>query len=389
MRVRRPPQGESSPTTYRGETVEAFVPSDLPPFPPLELDDLYLSLDKANAAIGGLNTLASLLPDPDLFLYSFIRREALLSSQIEGTQSSLSDLLLSEIDSAPGAPIEDDVREVSNYVNALEHAVERLRGGGEIDLALICEVHARLLRSGRGSKLQPGVVRDDLVWIGGARPWFADFVPPPADEVPRCMTDLVAFINDPELQLPLLVRAALAHVQFETIHPFFDGNGRVGRLLISLMLHQAGMLEQPILYLSLYLKRHRANYYYYLDYVRRQGDWEAWLDFFINGIADTAQTAVNMAQRLSSLIERDRGRVQVAQGRSTSAAAVHDAITRRPLRTIRALTEDTGFSAPTVSTALNMLTGLGITRETSGRRRDRVFVYDEYLNILNEDLEPL
>ena len=387
--MRRPPTGEIRPVIYRGQSVDAFVPDDLPPFPPLELDELYRPLDAANAAVGGLNTLATLLPDPDLFLYSFIRREALLSSQIEGTQSSLSDLLLAEIDSTPGVPLDDDVREVSNYVDALEHAVERLRGGGEIDLTLICEVHARLLRSGRGSKLRPGVVRDDLVWIGGARPWVADFVPPPADEVPRCMAGLLSFINDAELQLPLLVRAALAHMQFETIHPFFDGNGRVGRLLISLMLHQGGMLGQPILYLSLYLKRHRASYYNHLDYVRRQGDWEAWLEFFVSGIASTAQIAASMAQRLASLVEHDRGRVQIAQGRSTSVATVHDAITRRPLRTIRALVEDTGLTAPTVSAALGRLTEIGVTREISGRARDRIFVYDEYLDILNEDLDPL
>ena len=387
--MRRPPTGETRQIVYRGRSVDAFVPSDLPPFPPLELDELYLPLDAANAAVGGLNTLASLLPDPDLFLYSFIRREALLSSQIEGTRSSLSDLLLAELDSAPGAPVDDDVREVSNYVDALEHAVEHLRGGGEIDLPLICEVHARLLRSGRGSRLRPGVVRDGLVWIGGARPWSADFVPPPADEAPRCLAELISFINDPNLQLPLLVQAALAHVQFETIHPFFDGNGRVGRLLISLMLHQAGMLEQPILYLSLYLKQHRASYYNHLDYVRRQGDWEAWLEFFVNGIASTARTAVAMAQRLSSLIEHDRGRVRATQGRSISLSTVHEAITHRPLRTIRALVKDTGLSAPTISAALRQLSELGIVHETSGRARGRIFVYDEYLSILNEDLEPL
>lgn len=386
--MRRPPIGTFTKTAYRGQPVQAFVPNELPPFPPLELDDLYGPLDQANAALGRLDAVITLLPDPDPFLYSFVRREALLSSQIEGTRSSLSDLLLFELDDAPGAPV-DDVREVSNYVAALEHGVERIRAGASLDIDLICDMHAKLLASGRGERLHPGALRDDLTWIGGYHPAVADFVPPPADQVRRCMSELVEFVNDRGPTLPAVVRAGLAHAQFETIHPFFDGNGRTGRLLIPLMLHSAGLLRHPILYLSLYLKSHRPSYYHYLDIVRREGEWEAWLAFFIRGVTATAEIAVAMAQRLSALVDKDRRRIQDTRPRTGSLLAVHDAFAQRPLRTIRSLVEATLLTQPTVAAAVREMTRLGITDEITGRRRGRVFRYRDYMTILNEDLEPL
>jgi len=386
--MRRPHTGTYTAAVYRGEPVQAFVPEDLPPLPPLELEPLYGALDRANAALGRLDAVTVLLPEPDLFIYSFIRREAVLSSQIEGTRSSLSELLVYELEGAPGAPV-DDVREVSNYVAALEHGVERMRGGAPIDADLICGLHRMLLASGRGSRLEPGQFRTALNWIGGLHPALAEFVPPPPQEVHRCMAALLQFTNADDHRLPILVRAGLAHVQFESIHPFLDGNGRTGRLLISLLLHQSGALRQPILYLSLYLKQNRSAYYGHLDYVRREGDWEAWLEFFIEGVILTAETAVSMAQRLAAQIERDRQRIQAARPRGASIFTLHNAFAKRPVQTIRDLSSTTGLTPTTIGAAVDRLAKLGLVREISGRRRDRVFAYSQYLEILSEGLEPL
>lgn len=244
-------------------------------------------------ACGRLDAITALLPDPDLFLYAYVRREAVLSSQIEGTQSSLSDLLLFELDEAPGTPI-DDVVEVSNYVAALEHALARLAADFPLSNRLLCEVHGKLLSSGRGADKRPGEFRATQNWIGGTRPGNAHFVSPAPQEVEPCMAALERFLHAP-FATGSLVKAALAHVQFETIHPFLDGNGRVGRLLIALILHHEGVLRQPLLYLSLYFKQHRDEYYRLLDAVRTTGDWETWLDFFLEGVGETAISAVDTA----------------------------------------------------------------------------------------------
>ena len=259
--------------------MRAYIPPPLPPRPALDLELLYEKLEAANRALGRLDGVTSILPDTPLFLYMYVRKEALLSSQIEGTQSSLSDLLLYESDIAPGVPI-DDVLEVSNYVAAMNLGLQRIRERVPNSNRLLREIHGVLLSKGRGSRKDPGEFRRSQNWIGGTRPGNARFVPPPPDKVADCMGDLEKYIHEKSKRLPLLIRAALAHVQFETIHPFLDGNGRLGRLLITLMLQAEGVLREPVLYLSLFLKTHRDTYYDLLQQVRKSGDWEVWLEFF-------------------------------------------------------------------------------------------------------------
>ena len=369
--------------------MRAFVPTPLPPDPTLDLSGTRQRLlERALLACGRRDGVTALLPDPDLFLYAYVRREAVLSSQIEGTQSSLSDLLLFELDEAPGVPF-DDVVEVSNYVSALEHGMSRLREGFPLTGRLLREVHEKLLARGRGADKQPGEFRRSQNWIGGTRPGNAQFVPLPPQAVEACIASLERAIHTEDDGLPALVKAALAHVQFETIHPFLDGNGRVGRLLISLMLFDAGVLNQPLLYLSYYFKQHRPEYYRLLDTVRSEGDWEAWLDFFLEGVASTAGSAVETAHRLLALFRDDATRVQTLGRTATSALRVFDALRDRPLANLNALTESTGASYSTVARAVEALEDLGIVREITGRKRERVFAYTRYLDILGEGTEPL
>ncbi|MHB1124233.1 MAG: Fic family protein [Ramlibacter sp.] len=395
--MRRDATGRYASSVAGGETVRAFVPHPLPPVPPLELTgERQTLLERATLALGRLDSIALLLPDPQLFLYAYVRREAVLSSQIEGTQSSLSDLLLFELDEVPGVPF-DDVVEVSNYVAALEHGMARLREGFPLSNRLLREMHARLMSRGRGSDKAPGEFRHSQNWIGGTRPGNARFVPPPPDEVEACMAALESFIHDAVAtdggramnKLPVLLKAALAHVQFETIHPFLDGNGRLGRLLIAMLLHDGGVLRQPLLYLSLYLKQHRAVYYELLDRVRTEGDWEAWVDFFLEGVEQTAEGAVQTARRLVDLFQQDTQRVQAAGGRNATVLRVLDTLRQRPLCSLRQAGATAGISFPTASKAMLALVGMGIARELTGQRRNRVFVYDAYLNILNEGGEAL
>jgi Fic family protein len=395
--MRRDATGRYASSAAGGETVRAFVPHPLPPAPPLDLTgERQTLLERATLALGRLDSIALLLPDPQLFLYAYVRREAVLSSQIEGTQSSLSDLLLFELDEVPGVPF-DDVVEVSNYVAALEHGMTRLREGFPLSNRLLREMHARLMARGRGSKKAPGEFRRSQNWIGGTRPGNARFVPPPPNEVEACMAALEAFIHDEGAtdgghatnKLPVLLKAALAHVQFETIHPFLDGNGRLGRLLIAMLLHDGGVLRQPLLYLSLYLKQHRAMYYELLDRVRAEGDWEAWVDFFLEGVEQTAEGAVQTAGRLVDLFQQDTQRVQAAGRRNANMLRVLDTLRQRPLCSLRQAAATAGISFPTASKAMLALVEIGIARELTGQRRNRVFVYDAYLNILNEGGEAL
>jgi len=372
-----------------GEQVRAFVPHPLPPDPPLVLDNArQVLLERATLALGRLDSISTLLPDPDLFLYAYVRREAVLSSQIEGTQSSLSDLLLFELEEAPGVPF-DDVVEVSNYVAALDHGMARLRGGFPLSNRLIREVHEKLLARGRGSEKQPGDFRRSQNWIGGTRPGNAHFVPPPPEQVEGCLAALERFIHDEQAPYPALLKAALAHVQFETIHPFLDGNGRVGRLLIALMLHQGGVLSQPLLYLSLYFKQHRAEYYRWLDAVRTGGDWEAWLDFFLEGVDKTATGAVSTAQQLTALFRDDSARIREQGQSAVTSLRVFDVLRQRPVITLNEVRQRVRMTFPTATKGMNALVRLGIARELTGQRRNRVFVYDQYLSILSEGTEPL
>lgn len=379
--------GQYRTSAVSGEPVRAFVPAPLPPTPPIEFSpERQRQLEHALLALGRLDAITALLPEPDLFLYAYVRREAVLSSQIEGTQSSVSDLLLFELEEAPGAPL-DDVVEVSNYVAALEHGLARLRDGFPLCNRLLREIHARLLARGRGADKQPGEFRTSQNWIGGTRPGNAHFVPPPPEEVEPAMADLERFLHATGMPSALL-KAALAHVQFETIHPFLDGNGRVGRLLIALVLHHDAVLRQPLLYLSLYFKRHRQEYYRLLDRVRQEGDWETWLDFFLEGVAETAAAAVTTAHRLLQLFQRDRARV-AALGRSApNALRVFDAFHARPLAIVGSLAKRTQTSFPTAARAVEALVQLGIVREVTGRKRERIFAYQRYLDILNEGTEP-
>jgi Fic family protein len=387
--VKRGATGTYEVIATAGETVRAFVPAPLPPEPPPVLAGARSRLhDQALLACGRLDAISTLLPEPDLFLYAYVRREALLSSQIEGTQSSLSDLLLFELDEAPGVPF-DDVVEVSNHINALDHGLARLRGNFPLCNRLLREMHARLLARGRGADKQPGEFRRSQNWIGGTRPGNAQFVPPPPPQVQACMTDLERFLHDETLPFSPLIKAALAHAQFETIHPFLDGNGRIGRLLIVLALHHDGVLGQPLLYLSLYFKQHRAEYYRLLDTIRRNGDWEAWLDFFLEGVLTTATGAVDTAHRLLALFREDTERVRGLDRATANTLRVFDALRARPLATINDLAERTGIAYPTAARAVDALARPGIVREITGRHRDRVFAYDRYLAILNEGGEPL
>ena len=380
--------GSYDVTSFGVEQVRAFVPLPLPPQPPLVLDgSLQQELEAAVLALGRLDGVSTLLPDEALFLYAYVRKEAVLSSQIEGTQSSLSDLLLFELEEASGVPL-DDVREVSNYVAALDHGLNRLREEFPLSNRLLREIHGVLLSSGRGSAQMPGEFRRSQNWIGGSRPGNAAFVPPPHTAVPDCMAALERFLHAEDDGLSVLLRSGLAHVQFETIHPFLDGNGRVGRLLITLLLFQAGLLRQPLLYLSLYFKQHRSVYYDLLNHVRRTGDWEAWLAFFLKGVKLTAEGAVSTAQRLSRMFQEDRNRIQAAGGRGAgSMLRVHDVLKSRPILSLPSARRHTRLSFQTAASAMERLVTLGIARETTGKRRHRVFVYDQYLSILREGTE--
>jgi len=381
--------GQYYVTQVAGETIRAFVPHPLPPEPPLVFSaQRQQLLERATLALGRLDSISLLLPDPDLFLYAYVRREAVLSSQIEGTQSSLAQLLLFELDEAPGVPF-DDVVEVSNYVAALTHGLERLQNGFPLSNRLIREMHAILLQRGRGSEKSPGEFRRTQNWIGGTRPGNAHFVPPPADHVEACMASLERFIHGENNPYPALVKAALAHVQFETIHPFLDGNGRIGRLLIAFILHHDRALSQPLLYLSLFFKQHRSEYYRLLDLVRVEGDWEAWLDFFLEGVEQTANNAVDTAKRLLSLFNRDEQCIRKAQGTTSATLQIFSAFCRRPLISVSEVCQQTGLSFPTVSAAIQRLGRLGIVREITGKRRNRIFAYQAYLDILNEGTEVL
>ena len=381
--------GSYEVTNTRDEQVRAFVPLPLPPQPPLDMDGpLQQTLEAALLALGRLDGVTTLLPDQTLFLYTYVRKEAVLSSQIEGTQSSLSDLLLFELEEAPGVPL-DDVIEVSNYVAALEHGLQRLKEGFPLSNRLLREIHGVLLSRGRGSDKTPGEFRRSQNWIGGSRPGNADFVPPPHRAVPDCMAELESFLHARADGLPLLLRAGLAHLQFETIHPFLDGNGRVGRLLVTLLLCQAGVLREPLLYLSLYLKQHREKYYDLLNYVRQSGDWEEWLAFFLEGVRVTATGAVDVAQQIAQMFQENHSRIEMTGRRAGSAIRVHEALKARPVLPLSEVCKRTALAFPTATRAMELLVEHGIAREITGKRRDRLFVYDRYLAILDEGTEPV
>jgi Fic family protein len=375
-------------TTTAGETVRAFVPAPLPPNPPVDLSGLYQQLDRANQALGRLDGLTTLLPNTQLFLYLYARKEALLSSQIEGTKSSFSDLLLFENEAASGVPV-DDVEEVSNYVAAMQHGLRRIKSGFPLSLRLIREIHGILLRGGRGANKTPGEFRRSQNWIGGTRPGNAAFVPPPPELLMECLDRFEHFLHDEKDKLPVLVEAGFVHVQFETIHPFLDGNGRLGRLLITLLLCAKGTLREPLLYLSLYFKTHRQRYYDLLQRVRTEGVWEEWLAFFLEGTETTAHQAASAAVQILRLFEADRKKIRTMGRKAASSLAVHEYLQAHPLTKIGPAAKHLKLSIPTVTSALETLSKLKIAKESTGKRRDRLFAYPRYLHILAEGTEPL
>ena len=385
--MKRGPTGHYLPISTLGESCRAFIPAPLPPLPALLLDDGLQDLaQQASLALGRLDGISFLLPEPQHLLYSYIRKEAVLSSQIEGTQSSLSDLLLYEAEGSPGVPM-DDVREVSNCAAALEHGIQLLREGLPLSLRLICEVHGILLRGGRGADKEPGEFRRSQNWIGGTRPGNARHVPPPPDAVIECMGALENFLHGQPVAVPVLIRAALAHVQFETIHPFLDGNGRIGRLLITFLLHSEGLLSQPLLYLSLYFKKHRSRYYELLQSVRTDGDWEEWIEFFLEGIIEVASQAASTARRLLILFQEHQQQVRGLGRLSVSALRLMDHLQRHPVTTSTAVAKATGMSFHTAQKMLLVMQTLGIVTEGTGRKYGRFFTYTGYLAILNEETQ--
>lgn len=361
------------------EGFAAFVPEPLPPDPPLSIDGvLGGQLERASAALGRLDGLSRAL-DPDRLLYMYVRKEAVLSSEIEGTQSTLTELLQFENDDAPGIPVED-VREVSRYVGALWHSIDRMNGGFPMSLRLIRETHGVLMSDGRGWSQTPGEFRRTQNWIGGTRPGNARFVPPPPHELNRVLGELEGFVADGEMS-PLL-KAGLAHAQFETIHPFLDGNGRIGRMLITMILWAEGALSQPVLYLSLYFRRHRELYYEALQRVRTDGDWEGWMAFYLEGVEWTARQATTTTIDLLELFGADLRRVQ-ASARSNSLVRTYDVLQQRVIVSIRRVAATLDVSVPTATAALKRLEGMGIAREITGKQYGRLFAYERELEILN------
>src|SRR3990167_134935 len=380
--------GEHIRSSVIGETYSAYVPKPLPPTPSIEMEKIYPLLDQANIALGRLDGLSIILPDPSLYLYMYIRKEAVLSSQIEGTQSSLSDLLLFENEEIAGVP-NKDVVEVSNYVAAMEHGLNRIQAGFPLSLRLIREIHGVLLNRGRGSSKQPGEFRRSQNWIGGTRPGNATFVPPPPEKLMDLLGELEKFLHDEAVKLPTLVKAALAHHQFETLHPFLDGNGRLGRLLITFILCVDGIMREPMLYLSLYFKTHRQAYYDHLQLVRETGDWEEWLQFFLKGVIETANQAVSTAQAILNLFTKDRKKIEAIGKPATSTLIVHSYLQKHPITDAKKAVELCKITLPTANKSLHHLADLGIVKEITGKSRNKVYVYQKYLDILSEGAGPI
>lgn len=361
----------------------AFIPADLPPTPQLILDgELQSLLESASRALGRLDGISLLLPDPRLFLYMYVRKEAVLSSQIEGTQSSLSDLLLFENDEIPSVGI-DDVREVSNYTAAMRYGLDRLQTGFPLSLRLIREIHGILMQNSRGGDKTPGEFRQSQNWIGGNRPGDARFVPPPPHALMASLDNLEKFLHA-QNSVPLLLKAGLSHAQFETIHPFLDGNGRIGRLLITFLLCAEGALKQPLLYLSLYLKENREEYYESLQRIRNDGDWEGWLKFYLRGVESVAIQATSTAQNIVHLFEADRQSLQGIGKGAISALRIHELLKERPILSIAAVVRALKMTKPTAALAMARLEELSIVREESGRQRGRHYVYRRYIDVLDE-----
>ena len=385
--MKRDIQGSYVTISAAGEQARAYIPHPLPPKPAIDWSGgLRTKFDQAHLALGQLDSATTLLPETSTLLYAYVRKEAVLSSMIEGTQSSLSDLLLFEMDAVPGVPI-DDVQEVSNYVAAMSYGLGRLAEGFPLSLRLLKEVHGLLLAKGRGSSQSPGEFRRSQNWIGGTRPGNAVFVPPPPEHVAECMGQLELFLHDRPEPMPALLKAALAHVQFETIHPFLDGNGRIGRLMITLLLCDQKVLREPVLYLSLYFKSNRVRYYDLLNTVRLTGDWEAWLEFFADAVIATASQVTDTSKQLLALAAGDQERIDHLGRAAGSARRIHKAMRERTLVNAGWLAGTTGLTPSTVNKSLAALERIGIISELTRQRRNRIFAYTEYIDVLNRGTE--
>ena len=382
--------GKYQTSVVGDERIRAFIPHPLPPSsPPLLIEGELASLHAdALAAIGRLAVAGAMVPSPSWFLYGFLRKEAVISSQIEGTQATLMDVLAYE--AAPKTPPAPDVEEVCNYLDALTFARKELAKPKGLPLCtrLLCKVHERLMHDTRGQEKQPGVIRTSQNWIGGSRPGNATFVPPPHEAVPEALGQLERWIHG-KAPLPPLVRAGLAHVQFETIHPFLDGNGRIGRLLVTLLVEHWGLLDSPLLYLSLAFKRHRAEYYRALLEVRTNGDWEGWTSFFLRCVREAAEDGVNAAKRLFALLGKDRKAVTHREATTIYAVRLLDLLPDHPMITLPKAIELLETTKPTAGKAIEALLKAGVLRETTGRQRDRVYAYEAYLKVLSEDTNTI
>ena len=380
--------GRYERVTVGGEEVSAFIPVPLPPAtPPLVIEGkLADRLRHAEHSLARLTLAGEMVPSLDWFIYAFVRKEAVLSSQIEGTQATLVDLLTFEAENQ-GVPTAD-VEEVCNHLNALAYARDQMAydQGLPLSMRLLCETHRRLMAGVRGASKQPGEIRSSQNWIGGSRPGNAAFVPPPPQALPELLTTLEKYLHADE-EMPKLVRAGLVHVQFETIHPFLDGNGRIGRLLVALLLEHWGLLPKPLLYLSLFFKRHQAEYYRRLDAVRTAGDWEGWLEFFLDGVATIADEAVASARDLFALVGADRARVLERGSTSVAALRLFETLPSHPIITVASAMKLIDASKPTATRAIEALADAGILAETTGRRRDRSFSYRAYLDRLHPGTE--
>lgn len=368
-----------------GADYQVYIPAELPPTPAIELEKLSALLEKASASLAKLNKLAQTIPNTSLFVYMYICKEALLSSQIEGTQSSFSDLMLFEQQQQPNIEL-DDVEEVSNYIKALTHGIKRLDSGFPLSLRLLREIHAILLKGGRGATKQPGEFRKSQNWIGGTNPSNALFVPPPVENLADCLSDLESFFHDESL--PLLIKTGVAHVQFEAIHPFLDGNGRLGRLLVTLLLIQGGLIEDPVLYLSLYLKQNRATYYNLLQEVRTNGTWETWLEFFLEGVSITSEQAVKTTEEIHALFEEDQNKINTLGRVRFTCLKAFEYLKKMPQVSAPFLAKAIDKSTPAARNTLKHLEKLNIIEESSGKLRDKVYIYKRYLTILEQGTEP-
>ncbi|MDP4237101.1 MAG: Fic family protein, partial [Bacteroidota bacterium] len=369
----------------------AFIPKKLMEDIPAVDSELGTLEASASHALGSLDAIVDFLPDKNTFLFSYLRKEAVLSSQIEGTQSSISDLLLYENNETPGVPLED-VEEVSTYIQAVNHGEKALKSGRTIDQILIKELHAILLSKGRGSNKLPGMIRDRQNWVGGEKPGSAQYVPPPPGEaLGELIDDFVFFMNETSLNMPPIRRAGIMHAQFESIHPFYDGNGRIGRMLLSLSLSQHGMLREPLLYLSLYLKHRRLRYYDLLQNVREESGWNDWLTFFYTGVTEVARGAHKTALELLALFENDKERIESNNaGRfSGTMIRVHELFKKKIIVAPKQIIEALDISAPTAMKAVRSLHQLGIITEITGKQRYSIYSYTKYLDRLNEGAEPI